>query len=74
VDFDAAFSISVVRNQSQLSKLVHKKAHPGAGGSNHLRKRLLTDFAMIVSGLDSLPKFANSRSRRTKRFSLEVKS
>jgi len=28
VDFDAAFSISVVRNQSQFSKLVHKKAHP----------------------------------------------
>ena len=31
-------------------------------------------FAMTGSGVPSLPKFANSRSRRARRFSLELNS
>jgi len=40
VDLDAA----VVIDQAQFSKFVHEETHPRPGRSDHLRKRLLTDF------------------------------
>ena len=40
MDFDAA----VVADETQSSKFVHEKTHPGSGCSDHIRKRLLADF------------------------------
>jgi len=40
VDFD----VSVVINQAQFSKLVHKKAHVGARRADHFRECLLADI------------------------------
>jgi len=34
---------SVVLDEAQLAKPIHKEAHAGAGGSNHLRQRFLSN-------------------------------
>jgi len=34
---------SIVVDKAQLAKLVHEEAHSGAGRSDHLRQRLLSD-------------------------------
>jgi hypothetical protein len=70
MDFDAA----IVLNKAQLPKFVHKETYARARGSDHLRKRLLTDLGDHRLGGASLPKFANSRTRRASRFPLELNS
>jgi hypothetical protein len=37
------FDLSVVADQSQLTKFVQEKAHPGSGRSDHFRQSCLTD-------------------------------
>jgi hypothetical protein len=47
---------------------VHKKAHPGAGGSNHLRKRLLTDFCNDCLRLGLLTKICQQQEQARQTF------
>ena len=35
------FQSTVVVNKTESSEFVHEEVHPGAGGTNHLRQRLL---------------------------------
>jgi hypothetical protein len=51
VDFDA----TVVVNQAQFAKFVHKIAHAGARRSDHLRERLLADLGDDWLGSTVLP-------------------
>jgi hypothetical protein len=55
-----------------FSTLVHKKAYAGACCSDHLPERLLADLRDNRLASTILPKFANKRRARAKRFSLEL--
>jgi hypothetical protein len=70
VDFDAA----VVINDEQFPKLVHEMAHTGPRSADRLRERLLADLRNDRLGSAFLPKLANKRRARAKRFSLEFNS
>jgi hypothetical protein len=68
VDLEA----TVVVDEAQLAKFVHEEAHARPPIISASVSWLI--FAIIGSGAPSLPKFANSRSKRASRFSLELKS
>jgi hypothetical protein len=71
VNFQAA---AVVVDEPQPPKFVHEKADAGPCRVDHLASVSWLIFAIIGSGLASLPKFAKSSSSRARRFSLELKS
>ena len=64
----------VVADQAQFAKLVHEMADAGPGGTDHFARAAWLMFGLMGCGLPSLPKFANSRSSRAARRSLELKS
>ena len=44
VDLQSAFGSARVVNETELPEPVHKEAHPGTGGPNHLGQSLLADL------------------------------
>jgi hypothetical protein len=44
VDLQSALGATGIVNEAELPESVHKEAHTGTGGPDHLSQRLLTDL------------------------------